>query len=168
MESLLYQLINHVKEAMPSLSMVDEDYGQLEAIDKDDMDTYPVTFPAVLIDIPQTEWSNLSAKNQKGTAKINVRLIIDCYDDTHFASGTMEKISQRQQMADALHAALQGYRPSADGELMREKSRFYTWAHGIKVYEAVYSLAVSSFIRETKTVEPPRRVSISAEASRKP
>lgn len=33
MESLLYQLINHVKEAMPSLSMVDEDYGQLEAND---------------------------------------------------------------------------------------------------------------------------------------
>ena len=37
MESLLYQLINHIKEQMPSLSLVDEDYGQLEAIDKEDM-----------------------------------------------------------------------------------------------------------------------------------
>ena len=33
MESLLYQLINHIKEQMPSLSLVDEDYGQLEAIE---------------------------------------------------------------------------------------------------------------------------------------
>ncbi len=49
MESLLYQLINHIKDGMPSLSLVDEDYGQLEAIDKEDMDTYPVTFPCVLI-----------------------------------------------------------------------------------------------------------------------
>ena len=53
MESLLYQLINHIKEQMPSLSLVDEDYGQLEAIDKEDMQTYPVTFPCVLIDMPE-------------------------------------------------------------------------------------------------------------------
>ena len=51
MELLLYHLINHIKESMPSLSLVDEDYGQLEAIDKEDVDTYPVTFPCVLIDI---------------------------------------------------------------------------------------------------------------------
>lgn len=46
MELLLYHLIDHIKENMPSLSLVDEDYGQLEAIDKEDVDTYPVTFPA--------------------------------------------------------------------------------------------------------------------------
>ena len=80
MESLLYHLIEHIKESMPSLSLVDEDYGQLEAIDKEDMDTYPVTFPCVLIDIPETEWSNLSGKSQKGKTKVNVRLVIDCYN----------------------------------------------------------------------------------------
>ena len=72
METLLYQLINHTKEQMPSLSLVDEDYGQLEAIDKEDMQTYPVTFPCVLIDMPETEWSNLSGKSQKGKAKCNI------------------------------------------------------------------------------------------------
>ena len=51
MELLLYHLINHIKESMPSLSLVDEDYGQMEAIDKEDVDTYPVTFPCVLSDI---------------------------------------------------------------------------------------------------------------------
>lgn len=161
MESLLYHLINHIKENMPSLSMVDEDYGQLEAIDKEDMDTYPVTFPAVLIDIPETEWSNLSNKSQKGKAKVNVRLVIDCYDDTHFGSETMEKILERAEMADTLHKTLQCYRPEADGELIREKSRFYTWSHGIKVYEALYSISVKDIIQETMAVDAPRKVSIS-------
>ena len=163
MESLLYHLIDHIKEAMPSLSLVDEDYGQLEAIDKEDVDTYPVTFPCVLIDIPETEWSNLSGKSQKGKAKVNVRLVIDCYDDTHYGSGTEEKTLERAEMVKDLHKILQGYRPDEDGELIREKSRFYTWSHGIKVYEMLYSVATTDIIQETEKVDAPRRVSISVE-----
>lgn len=162
MESLLYHLIDYIKEGMPSLSMVDEDYGQLEAIDKDDMDTYPVTFPAVLVDIPETEWSSLSARSQKGKATVNVRLVIDCYDDTHFGSGSMEAILGRTEMAKDLHRLLQCYRPEGDGELVREKSRFYTWSHGIKVYEALYSVSVKDIIPETVKADAPRKVVISA------
>lgn len=163
MESLLYQLISHVKEQMPFLSLVDEDYGQLEAIDKDNMDTYPVTFPCVLIDIPETEWSNLSGKSQKGKAKVNVRLVIDCYDDTHYGSGTEEKTLERAEMVKDLHKILQGYRPDEDGELIREKSRFYTWSHGIKVYEMLYSVAATDIIQETEKVAAPRKVVLSVE-----
>ena len=163
MELLLYHLINHIKGSMPSLSLVDEDYGQLEAIDKEDVDTYPVTFPCVLIDIPETEWSNLSGKSQKGKAKVNVRLVIDCYDDTHYGSGTEEKTLERAEMVKELHKILQGYRPDEDGELIREKSRFYTWSHGIKVYEMLYSVAATDIIQETEKVAAPRKVVLSVE-----
>ena len=163
MESLLYHLIEHIKESMPSLSMVDEDYGQLEAIDKEDVDTYPVTFPCVLIDIPETEWSNLSGKSQKGKAKVNVRLVIDCYDDTHYGSGTEEKTLERAEMVKDLHKILQGFRPDEDGELIREKSRFYTWSHGIRVYEMLYSVAATDIIQETEKVAAPRKVVLSVE-----
>lgn len=161
MESLLYQLINHIKENMPSLSLVDEDYGQLEAIDKEDMQTYPVTFPCVLIDMPETEWSNLSGKSQKGKTKVNVRMVIDCYDDTHYGSGTMEAMQDRAEMVSDLHKFLQCFRPDGDGELIREKSRFYTWSHGIKVYEMLYSVSVTDIIQETMKAAAPHRVSIS-------
>lgn len=161
MELLLYHLIDHIKENMPSLSLVDEDYGQLEAIDKEDVDTYPVTFPCVLIDIPETEWSNLSGKSQKGKAKVNVRLAIDCYDDTHYGSGTMEAMQDRAEMVKELHKILQGFRPDEDGELIREKSRFYTWSHGIKVYEMLYSVAATDIIQETEKVAAPRSVVLS-------
>ena len=163
MESLLYQLINHIKEGMPSLSLVDEDYGQLEAIDKDDMDTYPITFPCVLIDVPEIEWSELAAKSQKGKAKVNVRLVFDCYDDTHYSSGTMEKIEDRAEMVKDLHSLLRCYRPDGDGELIREKSRFYTWSHGIKVYEMLYSVSVKDIIRETVTAAEKPRVVLSVQ-----
>ena len=162
MELLLYHLINHIKESMPSLSLVDEDYGQLEAIDKEDVDTYPVTFPCVLIDIPETDWSNLSGKSQKGKAKVNVRLVIDCYDDTHYGSGTMEAMLDRAEMVKDLHKALHGFRPDQDGELIREKSRFYTWSHGIKVYEMLYSVSATDIIQETERVAAPRKVVLSA------
>ena len=162
MEYLLYTLINEIKAKMPEISLVDEDYGQLEYIDSE-TDTYPVTFPCVLIDMPETEWSNLSGKSQKGKAKVNVRLVIDCYDDTHYGSGTMEAMQDRAEMVDDLHKALQCYRPDEDGELIREKSRFYTWSHGIKVYEMLYSVSVKDIIRETVTAAEKPRVVLSVQ-----
>ena len=153
MELLLYRLISHIKENMPYLSTVDEDYGQLEALDKEDVDMYPITFPAVLLDVPECDWSCIANKSQKGNAKVGVKLIIDCYDDTHYSSGTTEAILERAQKVKELHKLMQGFRPVEDGELIREKSRFYTWNHGIKVYEALYSISVTDKIQETVALE---------------
>jgi len=55
MEQTLCQLIDFLKEKMPSLSVIDEDYGQLENIEDEDTDMYPLTFPTVLIEEAQTE-----------------------------------------------------------------------------------------------------------------
>lgn len=155
MESLLLHLISHIKEAIPSLSMVDEDCGQLEALDNDNVDRYPLTFPAVLIDTPEVEWSNTARLSQQGTAKVNVCLVIDCYDDTHYASGTVEGISTRHKLVQQLHRAIQGFRPADEGELIRVSSKFYTFNHGIKVYDTVYSVAVYDPIRQTTLIDGP-------------
>ena len=48
MERIMQALIEHIKQAMPDLLLVDEDYGQLDMIDSE-QDTYPLTMPAVLI-----------------------------------------------------------------------------------------------------------------------
>ena len=146
MESLLLPIINHISQSFPEIPYVDEDYGQLEAIDNDNVDTYPVVFPCVLINTDSVDWSSLSAKSQKGNAHICVRLCIDCYDDTHFASGTTEKIKERSELVHSLHAALQTFRPLSVGALVRTKSKFYTWSHGIKVYELYYDIDVDDII----------------------
>lgn len=42
MNEVLIELIGRLRERMPELSLIDEDYGQLET---DAGDQYPVTFP---------------------------------------------------------------------------------------------------------------------------
>ena len=153
MESLLVNLINKISGELPWARTVDEDYGQLEALDNENIDMYPLTFPAILIDLPGTEWSDAGDWTQRGTCEVRVRLILDCYDDTHAGSQTTVRIMQREEKRKALHTLLQGYRPMEDGALIRTRSKFFTFNHGIKVYEATYTCAVSEATRETKTID---------------
>lgn len=142
MEALLTNLIHLIADGMPDLEVVDEDYGQLEMLDQESRDHYPLTFPAVLVDAASVEWSNLGELNQKGTATVRVRLIIDCYDDTHYGSGTTHLIARREGKRHELHKLLQGHRIGEDSALMRTNSRFYTGNHGLKVYESTYTCVV--------------------------
>lgn len=144
MEYLLYTLINEIKDKMPELSLVDEDYGQLEYIDSE-TDTYPVTFPCVLLDAADVQWSNIQGGHQKGVATINVRLAIDCYDDTHFGSDTTAKILTRHEMVEKLHNIVQCFRPDDGAPMVRTSSRFSTMNHGIKVYENIYTCTITSY-----------------------
>lgn len=151
MESILEDLVNLIGNAMPDLEVVDEDYGQLEMLDQENRDTYPLTFPAVLVDAANVEWSNIGGLNQKGTATVRVRLIIDCYDDTHHHSDTTHLIALREEIRRELHKLIQGHRIGEDSALIRTNSRFYTANHGIKVYESTYTATVTELL-EPKTV----------------
>ena len=132
MEHILENLVNYIGEQMPEMKTVDEDYGQLEMIDETTRESYPLTFPAVLIDAAETSWSNVLGLSQEGVCTVRVRLIIDCYDDTHYRSGTVEKIKERDDIRRRLHLLVQGHEIEGS-TLIRTNSRFYTANHGIKV-----------------------------------
>lgn len=136
MDELLLNIMQHIAAAMPELSLVDEDYGQLETQE----DTYPVTFPCVLVGNMSGDWRDLGYSGaQEGTVTLTVRLVIDCYDDTHIGSMQEETIADRQQTARRLYKTLQMQRFVKDmGPLSRVKSQDYAIAHGIKVYEQIY------------------------------
>lgn len=161
MESILLSILNRVREQMPFLSVIDEDYGQLENIDEENVDMYPLTFPAVLVETTRATWDNTAALAQRGTASVRVRLVVDCYDDTHIGSTTEDKITEREELRRALYKALQGFRPSPEGAMIRTESKFFTWKHGIKVYESYFDVSLSEQVRETRRVDRPR-VSLSA------
>lgn len=153
MESLLVNLIDRLARELPWARTVDEDYGQLEALDDENVNMYPLTFPAILIDLPGTDWSDAGDWTQRGTCEVRVRLILDCYDDTHAGSQTTERIMQREDKRKALHTLLQGYRVSKEGALIRTRSKFFTFNHGIKVYEVTYTCAMAEATRERATVD---------------
>ena len=55
MENFLLNNFRRLDSLTPSLSSIDEDYGQLETTE----DTYPVTFPCVLVGNSEIDWQNL-------------------------------------------------------------------------------------------------------------
>lgn len=143
MEYLLSKTIRYIAEAMPELLLVDEDYGQLENLDQNNKDMYPLVYPAVLIEPSEVSWSELKGDSQIGEATLRTRLIIDCYDDHHAGSGSEYRIIEREELRQKLHKLLQGFRPLDDGALVRSTSTFYTYNHGIKVYETIYKCRVT-------------------------
>ena len=161
MEKLLQDLINLFGREIPELSTIDEDYGQLEMINQENRDTYPLTYPAMLIDAPDAQWSNIAGLSQKGIATIRARLILDCYDDTHHGSGTTDLIATRAALRAKVHKLLQGYRVDEESTLIRTNSRFYTWDHGIKVYEQTYTCVVTELLGpETQPAQAAPKVTV--------
>lgn len=135
MEEIFIAIQERIALQMPELSLVDEDYGQLIT----DEDTYPVTFPCVLISTIDTDWTDIGAGAQKGDCNITIKLAIDCYDDTHYGSGTTDKIRERLQMNNSLYKLLQGFRKTKEmGSLKRTKSTDYAIPGGKKVYETTF------------------------------
>lgn len=140
MEQLFNSIQRHIAANMPGIATIDEDYGQLQT----EEDTYPLIFPCVLINAEQTEWESLSGQVQRGKCTVVITLGIDCYDDTHYGSGTEEKAAERQRMAAELNRLLHCKRlEGAAGPLMRKRSRNYTLPGGIKAYEMRYEVSVT-------------------------
>lgn len=154
MESVIENLVKRIGDSMPQMKVVDEDYGQLEMLEQESRDTYPLVFPAVLVDAPNVQWDNIAGLSQKGLATVRIKLCIDCYDDTHYGSGTVEKIAERESIRRTLHELLQGYRADGHSALIRTSSRFYTFGPGIKVYEATYTFEVTEMLEtDTKKIK---------------
>lgn len=157
-------MVDYIAVQMPELKLVDEDYGQLENLDDEDRQMYTLSYPAVLIEPSRTDWEHLQGNSQKGEATLRVRLIIDCYDDTHAGSGTRDYMRLREEMRSKLHSLLEGYRPLGDGGLMRKSSTFFTFNHGIKVYESTYTCTVTEMItRGIVDTNTQRRVVVTLE-----
>lgn len=140
MEQIILEIMKLISASLPELSLIDEDYGQLELQSAED--TYPVTFPCVLIGNAEGNWDTLSDCAQRGKISLTVRLAIDCYDDTHIGSGTEDKIIERMQLNNRLYVSLQG-KAVVDGmtELHRIHSRDFSLFRGIKCYETIFSFA---------------------------
>ena len=93
MDEIFIAIMEQIAQEMPELSLIDEDYGQLEMGAEEDQ--YPVTFPCVLIGNTNSDWHDLGYGAQKSESALTVRLAIDCYDDTSYASGTYDKVRER-------------------------------------------------------------------------
>lgn len=75
---LFLALQDHIKNEVPEVVYIEQDLGQLGT---DDPRKY-MSFPGVLIDFPNTAFSNLQGKNQLGLPVISISLVFDNYSQT--------------------------------------------------------------------------------------
>lgn len=138
MEQIIINIMRHLAEDMPDISLIDEDYGQLET----DEDTYPVTFPCLLVGNLNIDWSDTKS-GQRGVAIFTVRLACDCYHDTYIGSSQEDKVIERQTLARRVDNSLQGFCPSEhSGKIYRRKSAQFAIRGGIKVYETTFTFSL--------------------------
>lgn len=147
MEQLFNDLQKQIAAKMGiDISLIDEDCGQLEDRVSGD-DQYPVTYPCVLINIPETSWDNLRGDLQNGKTTVITRLAIDCYDDTHYGSAQEHTAAQRLALSRRLNACLHGWTfEGCTTVLIRRISRQFSLPGGIKVYETEYTTTVADTI----------------------
>ena len=90
------------------------------------------------------KWKNTTPFVQQGEGTITVRLAFDCYHDTHYGSGTEDKIRERLQAEKKLYKLLQGYRLNKEmGRLKRVDSMQFSLPGGIKVYELIFGFEIT-------------------------
>lgn len=143
METLFNDLQNHLAEKFGErISLIDEDYGQLEALANGE-DQYPVTFPCILIGLPQVDWRNIKPGMQQGTVSLTVRLAFDCYDDTHYGSTQEHRATERMAMAKELNTCIHGWSfEGSSSPMQRTTTVQTTYPGGIKVYSHTYTVKV--------------------------
>lgn len=101
----LFLAISDAIEDTGVIRWIDEDLGQL------DSPTLPaVSWPCALISFQQGEWANLSAANQLGEPRIQVRLGFKLHERTHSRNTPAARASAVSYMdvVQAVHYALQG------------------------------------------------------------
>ena len=84
MDEIFIAIMEQIAQEMPELSLIDEDYGQLEMGAEEDQ--YPVTFPCVLIGNASSDWHDLGYGVQKSELSIQT-----CYDSTKFQCNSYTK-----------------------------------------------------------------------------
>lgn len=162
MEQILTAIIERLEEHKAELGLgyVDEEYGQVDALDDESRDLYAPTFPAVLVDLTSGQWSQDGRQMQHGSVTVNLNIYVDCYDDTHAYSTTIGKIKERMRLVRDITALFQGKMLVEEGgNMVRQSATASTGNHGIKLYQIAFTLPLyESFNEEGRTTV--RQVSV--------
>lgn len=105
MDILYRSLVQRLRNEVPDIRWIDLDGGQLEAPDE----SYPVQFPAAMIDISDVAYQTLHRGNQTALVNITVRLAFDIYEGFHGTAPDLEQAADRLKLINQVQKALHGF-----------------------------------------------------------
>ncbi len=138
-EQLYKDISDQLAAKVPALRWIDIEYGQLEI----PTESYPVQFPATLIDFPTVDFENETFGNQQATVNVGVRLALDLYEDFHVVDGQeapdQETAINRLTIISEVHAALHGFETDYCTPLIRRSLMMERRDDGLKVIGMMYA-----------------------------
>ena len=137
MNTFYLPLQERLASLLPTLATIDMDWGQLDQ----PLENYPVIFPCVLIDVPNTDYERTNCMAQPGLSQVKISVGIEVIEDTHSGSLTVSNALEKLAIAGEVHAALKGFEGEGFGELERTNVNIRN-LNGIKVYTFTYESAV--------------------------
>lgn len=97
MEQLFNDMRQHLTTQLGSrLAQITEDCGQLDAVENGTAEQYPLSFPCVLISMPEVEWSALKTDEPRGRATLTVKVAFECAAE---ATGNAQTVATQGGMA---------------------------------------------------------------------
>ena len=107
-------LVARIKEQVPEIKWIDQDFGQLENY----ADRPAVQFPCVLIDFPDQHFKELGDRDQWGEVTIQFRIGFAAFSSANSAAplSAQELALQYYEIENKMFVALNGWVPLYNGE----------------------------------------------------
>lgn len=136
-------------DGKPVIRWIDQDFGQLETY----KDRPPVSFPCVLIDFPNTRYSEVSQTVQEVTLNISIRLGFAPFSSANSVAPDISKEAALQyyEVENALVGCLYGF--TADGNIqpmIRVSAATERREDAYRIREIMFS----SYTEDVTTQEP--------------
>ena len=149
---IILDLQARIAAELPEINYIDQDLGQLGQIGADEKP--PIAYPAVLIDFPNSDYSNLSGGAQLGAVPISFQLVFAPFSQTwHKAPDLVKKKGlEYLDIEQKLHQALQNWSLDYFTPLMRTSVKSQNNNDiGLRVRHLMYSTEYEDYsvIEET-------------------
>ncbi|RAJ75526.1 hypothetical protein CLV59_109140 [Chitinophaga dinghuensis] len=142
-------VINQIKQGIPSQITVLQDFGQLEQFDPA---TGPkITLPCVLVDLKEFTWEDLSNNIQIGHGFLQVRIGIDPEVGT---------VAQYYELQQQVHQSLQGSSVGASSGLHRRSNNTEGRNNKYSVTVVRYEFTIRDTVTKKTSINVPSPVPV--------
>jgi hypothetical protein len=116
---ILLDLQKRISKEVPEIQFIDQDLGQLGQVEENGRP--PLAYPAVLIDFPNSDYSELSSSAQLGMVSITFQLIFDNYSATWHKAPLKDRMKgfQYLDIEHKLYKSLNGWHEEYFNPLIR-------------------------------------------------